>query len=66
MKLEAGVISMGEKLACVERELKMRRKVYPRRVEIGWMKEKEADREIEIMQAIVEDYMALTAKDRLL
>lgn len=46
----------AEKRACAYRELKMRRRVYPRRVAEGRMTEAEADREIALMQAIAEDY----------
>ena len=45
-----------EKLACLEREIRMRRKVYPRWVELGKMKEKDAAREIATMEEIAKDY----------
>lgn len=60
------MISTAEKLASAQRELGMRKRVYPRWVEQGKMKQAAADREIEIMQAIVDDYLAETAKERLL
>jgi hypothetical protein len=44
------------KLACVEREIKMRRKVYPNRVRQGLMRPTDADREIAVMEAIAVDY----------
>lgn len=44
------------KLACLQRELKMRRKVYPRWVKDRKMAQAQADAEIAIMTAIVEDY----------
>jgi hypothetical protein len=47
-----------EKLACVERELKMRKKVYRRWVGTGRMSVEQAKREIELMEAIVADYTA--------
>lgn len=47
-----------EKLACAERELALRQRAYPRWVAIGRMSQAEADREIAIMAAIVDDYRA--------
>lgn len=55
-----------EKLQCVERELKQRRFVYPRRVEAGKMSKPMMDEQLALMEAIVEDYTELAAKDRLL
>ena len=46
------------KLNCIERELWKRRHVYPRLVASGRMMQDQADREIEIMEAIRADYMA--------
>jgi len=45
-----------EKLACIEREIRMRLKTYPRWVAAGNMTQKNADREIAVMKAIAEDY----------
>ena len=45
-----------EKFRCAERELKMRRRAYPRWVELGKMRQEVAEREIAIMEAIAEDY----------
>jgi hypothetical protein len=45
-----------EKYLCAVRELKMRRKVYPRWVQIHRMTQEQADREIELMEAIMKDY----------
>ena len=45
-----------EKFVCVERELKMRRQVYPRWVQIGKMTQSQADRELDLMAAIAADY----------
>ena len=55
-----------EKLAEIERELKMRRDVYRRKVEIGHMAPHTAAAQIEIMEAIRDDYERLAAKERLL
>jgi hypothetical protein len=55
-----------EKLACVERELKMRKKVYPRWVGAGKMTMEQARREIELMQEIVADYAKAAKGEQLL
>jgi hypothetical protein len=47
-----------EKLACVEREIAMRRSVYPRLVYKCQLKQEVADREIALMEAIARDYRA--------
>jgi hypothetical protein len=49
-------ITFSDKEACAKRELDMRRRVYPRRVADGKMKQTDADRETEVMEAIYEDY----------
>jgi hypothetical protein len=46
----------ASKLACVEREIGMRRKVYPNRVRQGLMSWQDASREIACMEAIAADY----------
>lgn len=48
--------SPADKLKSVERELGFRRRVYPRRVGDGKMKQADADREIAIFEAIAKDY----------
>ena len=45
-----------DKLACAQRELKMRRDIYPRWVEQGRMSQAKADFEIACMEAILADY----------
>lgn len=45
-----------EKHDCAIREVKMRKRVYPRRVQDGRMTRAQADREIAIMEAIAADY----------
>jgi hypothetical protein len=52
-------ITAKDKLQCVERELALRFRVYDRLVFKGRMTKPEQDREIELMNAIVEDYRAL-------
>jgi hypothetical protein len=49
-------IVTADKLASVEREIKYREYVYPRRVANKTMSQEKADREIAIMKAIADDY----------
>mgnify|MGYP000152376146 FL=1 len=49
-------ITTADKRREAERELAMRRKVYPRMVETGRMKKHEAERQIAVMEAIAADY----------
>lgn len=44
--------SLAEQIACVEREIAMRLRVYPRYVEAHKMPQEKADREIAIMRAV--------------
>ena len=53
------------KLRCVARELALRIRVYPKLVANGKMKQETADREIELMQAIVKDYQQLVEQEKL-
>jgi hypothetical protein len=53
------VITARDKFECAEREVKQRQRVYPRLIVEGKMTGKFADRQIEIMQAIAEDYRVL-------
>jgi hypothetical protein len=55
-----------DKLECVERELRFRFRVYHRRVNNGEMNTQLAKHEIDIMEAICEDYRQQAAKERLL
>lgn len=50
------MISYDQKRACIERELKMRRRVYPRWVQDGRMTQAKADEEIAAMEAVLADY----------
>ncbi len=56
MTLFANLISFREKAECAEREVKQRRRVYPRFVGDGRMTQQFADRQIEVMEAIAADY----------
>lgn len=60
------IITAEQKLKCVERELKLRRQVYPNRVETHRMTQEKADYEIMMMEAIIADYRALAEKERLI
>jgi hypothetical protein len=55
-----------EKYQSILREIKYRRQVYPRLVERKKMRQETADREIEIMIAIGQDYEKQTQSERLL
>lgn len=54
-------ITFRDKEACARRELDFRRRVYARRVGDGRMKQADADREIELMESILEDYEKASA-----
>jgi hypothetical protein len=60
------VITNADKLACAERELKMRQRVYPRWQEDGRMSAGKAAYELACMEAIIADYRALAEKERLI
>ena len=45
-----------DKYQCAQREVKMRRKVYPRWIAMGKMNSERALKEIAIMEAIARDY----------
>lgn len=59
-------IQATDKRKEAEREVKMRRSVYPRWVSGGRFTQQEADRRIAVMEAIVEDYRKLEQKELLL
>ena len=60
------IITATDKLACVERELKMRKQVYPRWVADRRLSEGKAAHELACMEDIVRDYRAAAEKERLL
>jgi hypothetical protein len=55
-----------DKLEAVERELRMRVRVYERRVADGKMSQQKANHEIAVLRAIVADYQARVAQGQLL
>ncbi len=52
-------ITLADQIACVEREIKMRERVYPTRVALGRMTEANARKEIHRMQAVLETLQKL-------
>lgn len=56
-------ITNKDKAECAEREVKQRRYVYPRLVGGGKMTPEFAHRQIEIMEAIRDDYLKLADAD---
>lgn len=59
------MITASDKLDCAARELKMRKRVYPRWVEERRMSKEEAAHQIACMEAIIEDMRILAEKERL-
>ena len=55
-----------DKLKCIEREVHMRLRVYPRWVEQGRITAEKAARETALMTAIAQDYRRLAERERLL
>jgi hypothetical protein len=58
-----GPISNGDKWKEARREIGWRKYVYPHRIEMGKMQADHAQRLIEIMEAIAEDYRILAEQD---
>jgi hypothetical protein len=54
--------SLGAQIRCVEREIQLRRRLYPRCVEGGKMAQVTATRELALMQAVLETLCAHTHK----
>jgi len=50
-------VTNEEKITALKRELAMRRNVYAKRVREGKMRQSDADREIAIFEAILDDYL---------
>lgn len=47
-------VPMAEQISCVEREIRMRRRAYPRWITAGKMSAQDAEREIRRMEAVLE------------
>lgn len=54
----------AQKAQCAAREVAQRRRVYPRLVAGNRMTQAQADREIAIMEAIAEEYLARAESER--
>jgi hypothetical protein len=59
-------ITAADKLACAERELRLRQRNYHRFIATGRMSVRKASYELAVMRAICEDYRAAAEKERLL
>lgn len=57
---DAATFTDNEKHDCVLREIRMRKRVYPRRVEREQMSAEDMRREIALMEAIAKDYREKT------
>ena len=64
--MTAAPMTAQEKRECAEREVRQRRRVYPRLIEAGRMTAQKAAREIELMEAIAADYRRQEEAARLL
>ena len=60
------MVTIEEQIKAVEREINMRRRVYPRWVENKRMSQEKADKEIKAMEAVLETLKKVQQKDRLL
>lgn len=61
LALPAAVVQLTDQIACVERELKMRARVYPRWVKQGKLTEAAADLEMQRMNGVLHSLIALKA-----
>jgi hypothetical protein len=59
-------VTAAEKLACAERELRLRRRNYHRFIATGRISVRKASYELAVMRAICEDYRAAAERERLL
>jgi hypothetical protein len=60
---DARAVPLHEQLACAEREVKFRIRVYARRVIDGKMTQAQSDREIAAMKAILETLQRLQRRE---
>lgn len=56
------MITLEAQIASVEREIRMREKVYPRWTASGKLKKESADRELETMKAVLATLREIQAK----
>lgn len=59
-------VPITAQVASVERELKLRRRVYPRRVADQRMTQQQADYEIEVMTAVLATLREIESRERLI
>lgn len=59
-------IPLAEQVACVEREIRMRRRAYPRWVADRRLAQDKADAELRAMEAVAETLRRLAEGERLL
>jgi len=64
--VSAPQIPIADQIACVERELRQRARVYPRLVEGGRMTPNKARQETATMQAVLETLQGIEQKGRLI
>jgi len=55
-------VSIERRIACVEREIALRRRAYPRWVQAGRMTEHQADGEVAEMEAVLATLRGLRAE----
>lgn len=55
------MVTLDLQIACVTRELALRRSVYPRQVSRGRMRQSEAEHEIAVMEAVRATLVGLRA-----
>ncbi len=56
-------VSLNRQIECIEREIRYRRYVYPKRVAAGKLSQAKADDEIAVMEAIVKTLRSLKEKE---
>jgi hypothetical protein len=51
------MITRADKIAAIRREIALRKNVYPKRISLGKMSLEKANQEIEVMEAVLRDYI---------
>lgn len=59
-------VSIYDQIACVEREIAMRRRAYPRWIEQGRMTPQKSAQEIAAMEAVLETLRGIEKSERLI
>lgn len=57
-------ITLDAQVAEVEREIKLRQRVYPRWIDLGKISQAAADRQIEVMRAVAESLHRLAGLEK--